>query len=237
MGQQQLSHVGFPCQRRRHESGAVQLLHRHRGKGSVEGALHTQQIHPFNIRQETLRVARIGTVGIAAHIILATGFLLNQKTVCGYRVQQRKRRHSAEIILEQKLHSLSERKFMIAQFVVKMTARGLHQQLHCSTHTRWRVNIQRLLPSAQMHATHQPRQPEEMVAVQVGNENMRNSLHPLMIDTQLCLRVLTTVQKDAETVDVHHLPATVASHRGQCRTRTQYRCVEIHASVNSRNKR
>ena len=78
MREQQLAHMGFLRQCRRHQSGAMQLLRRHRGKGVVESAFYAQEIHPLNIGQETLGVARVGAIGVAAHGVLATGFLLDK---------------------------------------------------------------------------------------------------------------------------------------------------------------
>ena len=83
--------------------------------------------------------------------------------------------------------------------------------------------------SAEVHAAHQSRKAEEMVAVQMGDEDLRNGLHALVIDAQLRLHVLAAVEEHAEAVDVHHLSAAVARHGGQRRARTHYGRVEIHA--------
>ena len=99
---------------------------------------------------------------------------------------------------------------MVGEAKVDVTAGDLQEQLHGLTDASRGIDLNRLCATTQMHAAQQSRQPEKVVAVQVGNADLRDALHLLMVDTELGLRVLATVKQYAETIHVDYLPAAMA---------------------------
>ena len=213
----------------------MQLLACHTVERVVEGALHAQQVHPLDIGEETLVVGGVGAIGIAADGVLAAGFLLDKIAVGGDGMEQREGIHAAQWRLEKQLDALGERELVVVELKLDMAPGDLHQQVHSVADAGGSVDVDRLLTPAEVHAAHQSGEPEEMVAVEVGEADVRDALHLLVIDAELGLGVLAAVEEHPEAVDVHHLSAAVAGDSRQCGTGAEYGRVEIHLMTTSYN--
>ena len=215
MGEEQLPCLGFEGQGGRLCRGAVQFLGCHAGKGIVEGALKAEQVHFVDEGQEALGVARVGAIGVATGGVGAAGHLFYQVAVGGHRVEQRKGRDTAKVVLEHGLAAFGVAEFVVVHFEVEAASGGLHKGVHGMGNALGSEDADRVGAATEVHGAQQARESKEVVAVQVGEEDGAGRLQLLVTDAHLGLCVLSAVQQDAETVDVDHLPAAVAGHGGQ----------------------
>lgn len=212
---------GLPCR-------AVELFGSHGGEGIVESTFHAEEVGALNIRDNLFGVGGVGTVSVATGGIDSTGGrrplvgpagnLIHHIAVGGHRVHQREGRDAAAIVFEEKVATLAEIQLVVTDLIVDMAARGGQEGLHGRPYTHRGIDVEWLFPSAEMHGADQPGKPEEMVAMQVGEEDMRDGLETLVVDAYLRLGGLATVEEETEAVDVDHLPATMAGTGGEGRT-------------------
>lgn len=52
----------------------------------VEGAFETEKVDTLDVREDGLGIGSVGTVGVAAGGVLASGFFFDEVAVCGDRV-------------------------------------------------------------------------------------------------------------------------------------------------------
>ncbi len=104
---------------------------------------------------------------------------------------------------------------VIMYFEIEVAARNFHDGLHGAGYAGRGVDVDGCFVVAEVHAAQQAGEPEEVVAVEVGDADLGEGLHLLMIYTYLGLGVLATVEEYAEAVEVDDLSTTVACRGGQ----------------------
>ena len=118
--------------------------------------------------------------------------------------------------------------FVVADVEIDMAAGGFHYRLHGVGDAGGGIDVEGSLPTAEVHAADEAGKTEEVVAVEVCDADDGAGLEALAVDAYLGLCVLTTIKEDAESVDVDHLPATVAGGGGKCGTGAEDCGVEVH---------
>ena len=96
-----------------------------------------------------------------------------------------------------------------------MAARDFHEGLHGVGDADGCIDVVGSLTTAEVHAADEAGEAEEVVAVEVCDADDGAGLEALVVDANLGLGVLTTVEEYAEAVDVDHLSAAVAGDGGQ----------------------
>ena len=120
-----------------------------------------------------------------------------------------------EVGLEKELHALGKLQLMVVNLEGDVAAGHIHQHIHSLADACRGIDIDGLDAPAEMHAAQQSGKPEEVVAVEVGEADVGEALHFLMIDPKLGLGVLATVEEDPKSVDVQHLRTAVTGHSGE----------------------
>ena len=122
---------------------------------------------------------------------------------------------ATKAVLEEEKAARGVGEFVVAYVELDMAARDFHDGLHGMGNAGGGVDVERVLASAEVHTADETGEAEEVVAVEVGDADEGAGLQALVVDAYLSLGVLATVEKDTETVDVDHLPATMAGGGGQ----------------------
>ena len=193
-----------------------------------EGTLQTEQVRALDIRQYIFRVGCVAAVAVYARSIAATRQLGDAETVGGHRVHQRECIHCAALAFKDPVHALTEVHLMPLYRKLYVVAREGEGSLYHLARTLGSHYRHRLCATAKMHGAQQPRQPEEMVAMQVRDNHCPKTLQFQMVVAYAVLRSLGAVDEQLEAIGIEHLGAAAPHTRGQGCTRPQYRHVKIH---------
>ena len=221
VGQHQLAHPSLPRQLPRLAGRKVLALGGQDLQVVGKGTLNTQQVNTLHIRQDSLGVGRVAAVGVASRRVVAARHLGDTEAVGGHRVHQRKGINRTAGAFEDALLALGEVHLVEPQLVAHMVARQRENGLYHLPRPARRYDVDRFSASAEVHGGEQPRQAEEVVAMQVRDEHRRErlQLEPMVADA--VLRAFCAVDEQLESVDVDHLRATATVACGQGGSRAE----------------
>jgi hypothetical protein len=98
------------------------------------------------------------------------------------------------------------------------------------------VNMQIIHPALEMHGEDKTHQPEIMIAMQVADENVIDSMKAGLILHELHLRCLATVDEKKMILYLDELGRRVPSVRRHCAAGTQYGYLKTHFFKNKKTK-
>ena len=214
VGEEELLGVGLEGEGGGLRGGAVELLGGDGGKGIVEGTFEAEEVHVMDIGEDGLGVGGVGAVGIAAGRLLATGLFFDEVAVGGDGVQEGEGVDEAVFVFEEQERAFGVGEFVVAYLEFDMAVRYLHDVLHDAFYAGGGVDVDGVFVAAEVHAAEEAWEPEEMVAMEVGDADLGEGLQLLVVYTYLGLGVFATVEEYAEAVEVDDLSATMAHHGG-----------------------
>lgn len=217
--------------------GAVQFVGSHVGKVVGKGALHAEQVDIAHTVGKAVEIASVAAVGVATRNPLAMRFLLDDVAKRIDRMTQCYGVHAAFSTVKDHLAAAIV-EGGVPQFVV--VDGELYMRVGCAgdglqhlANTLRTNNIDRGLAPTDVHGGEQPRQPKEMVAMEMRYADEFYRLQPLMAMAYLVLRALATVYEHTEASHIDHLRATMTRMGRYGGTRAKNGDIEIggHALV------
>ena len=129
-------------------------------------------------------------------------------------MHQRESIDATALVFEQQLAPFGVAELVVVYLKFDVTSSHLHQVCHGFGNSCRCEYIHRVLASAKVHAADESGQPKEMVTMQMSDADGLHGLQLLVVDAHLGLGVLTTVQKNAEAIQIDNLATAMAGYRG-----------------------
>lgn len=142
---------------------------------------------------------------------------------------------AAEVVLKEGETARGVGEFVVTDVELDMAARDFHEGLHGVGDAGRGIDVDRLLPPAEVHAADESWEAEEVVAVEVRDEDGAEGLELDMAATDIVLRALGAIEEHFESADIDNLGAATTVARGNGGAGTKYSDKEIQGELRIKN--
>ncbi len=175
-----------------------------------ERTFETDEVGVKEMWYEVLVVSRVTAIYVAPW--MSWGEFFKGESVGFDGMVERKSRYPDLVVFKQYLVSGND---MVAHFKIDMTPADAEEWGEYLLKPFWRIDVDRVFASAEVHGGKQSGKPEDVVSMEMGNENSGHGLEFLVGDTELGLGSFSAINHVAVAIYGNYLTAAMTAVGGQ----------------------